>query len=91
MKLLLWFTLAQGADIGTTAVALNRGCVERVLLPSHPTLGLTLKGGAAVTVTVALGRARVQTKAAKAVLIAGAVSGTVGAVLNTRTLPRCSP
>lgn len=91
MKVLLFsFLLAQGADIGTTAVALNRGCVEQYMMPSHPYVGLAVKGGAAVTVTFIIGKKAKPTKTAKAVLIAGIASGVTGAVLNSRTIPQCS-
>ncbi len=90
--LLIWLWLAQGADIGTTAVAMNRGCVEAnpVLRGWSPTTIASTKMAVTVSITWHFGRKPEPSKGDKVFVGAFAAAGTVAAVMNARTLPRCS-
>lgn len=88
--LLLWLWLAQGADMGTTAVALQRGCVEaNPAMRMSPVAMASVKTGVTVTITWHFGRKPEPSKGDKLFVGAFAAAGTVGAVMNARTLPRC--
>jgi hypothetical protein len=89
--LLIWLWLAQGADLGTTAIALNRGCVEAnpILGRMSPTAMASTKMAVTVTVTWHFGRKVTPTKGEKLAVAAFAAAGTVGASLNANTIPKC--
>lgn len=89
--LLIWLWLAQGADIGTTAIALDRGCVEAnpVMSRLGPVGIASTKMGVSVAFTWHFGRKPNPTKADKWAVGLAAAAGTVGASLNARTIPNC--
>lgn len=93
--LVVLFALAQGADLGTTALALGRGCHEGNPTLSRAPLGriATVKGSAVgMEFSVAWGaHKRGHDKAAKAILWTGIVAGSVAAVWNGRQAMRCAP
>lgn len=90
-ELLIWLWLAQGADIATTAIAIERGCTEAnpVLRGMSPQAAASTKMAVTVTVTWHFGRKPQPTKADKWFVGAFAAAGTVGASLNARTIPHC--
>jgi len=90
-EFLIWLLLAQAADIGTTAVALNRGCVEAnpgLARASLPVM-TGIKAGVSISLTIHFGRKPAPTKTDKTVvgMFAGAATGA--AVWNLRQIPRC--
>ena len=89
---LLWLALAQAGDISTTAVALNRGCVEaNPVLSKLPASAIGgIKAGVTVTLTVHFGRKEKLSGGDKALIGAFAGAGTVASMLNIKQLPRCS-
>jgi hypothetical protein len=83
--LLLWLWLAQGADITTTAIGLNRGCVERTYWSSNPYLIGAAKGGSTVFFSFTLPNMKPR-KLAKGIAIGFAAGTTVAAIHNARVI-----
>lgn len=93
--LLLTFLLSQGADLTTTVVGMNRGCVEANPLygrtASVQQVVMTKSAGTFVVATIAWGAHKEgYTKQAKGILLVGIAASAIPAVINVRRIPRCS-
>jgi hypothetical protein len=83
--LLIWLWLSQGADVGTTAVALHRGCVERTYWTGNPA---AIAGGKlAGSFVITLGAPKV--RGGKALVLGFAAATTTAVVLNVHTMGGC--
>lgn len=86
--LLIWLWLAQSADISTTVVGLNRGCVERTYWSQNP----AVIGGGKVGGTIVLtwgGAKNPNSRGLKWMVGSLAASATAAAIINGRTIPKC--
>jgi hypothetical protein len=89
--LIVGMIAAQAADIMTTGVALNRGCVESTYysLQSRWAIG-GMKAAGTVVLSVTLPMAHnKKPKLSKAVAWAQIASGALGAAINSTRLPQC--
>ena len=88
--LILWTVLAQGADLTTTVVGLNRGCREAVL-PFHSPAGVAAwKSGVTVAFVWTYRRQKDRhPKLTRAAAIAVLASGATAAALNLHTIQNC--
>ena len=86
----LLMILAQGADVTTTALALNRGCHEAVL-PSQSPLRIGLvKGGMTVGFVWTVGRLNGVSKPASRIVAGTVIAlGATAAIWNARQLSHC--
>ena len=82
---------AQAADIATTTIALQRGCVESTYygLQNKWAIG-GMKGGGAIALSITLPFAhKNKPKLTRALLWAQIASGAFGAAMNTTRMPHC--
>jgi hypothetical protein len=92
-ELLLALWIAQGADMATTVVGINRGCVEMNPLyksRSVPAM-IAIKGGATFTIGWAAGRERKKgnTRRSNIIVWTAIVAGAGAAVWNVHVIPQC--
>jgi hypothetical protein len=92
--LLLAFAIAQGSDLATTVVGLNRGCEELNPLygrnPSYTKLTARKLTGVAIIGSIAWGAHKSgHNGVAKTVLWAGIASGGAAAAWNLHTIKGC--
>jgi hypothetical protein len=91
--LLLAFWVAQGADIGTTVVGLNRGCVE--MNPLYRSRSVPAMVGIKTASTIVItgftwgAHKRGHKKLARTMLLAGIGVGAGAALWNVHVIPRC--
>ena len=88
--LLFWTILAQGADLTTTVVGLNRGCEERIL-PFHSPAGVAAwKTGVNVAFVWTYRKEKTRhPRLTRAVALAVLGSGATATALNLHTIPHC--
>jgi hypothetical protein len=89
-SIIFYAMLAQGSDISSTAVGLNRGCAE-LTHPMKSTVGIALmKGGASVSFAFMYKGAKEEhPKIAKGLAWALIGSGAAATVWNLTQIPRC--
>ena len=90
LMLAMW--LAQAADVATTTVALNRGCVEgNPIMPKSAPAIAGVKAGLTVALTWGAWRAKKGGRArmAATLLAAGIIGGAVPAAWNLHVIPSC--